>query len=143
MRIHCFILFLFVFSCTAKKEDLTSKVYVLKEIQDSKTANSLHQFPIMAELLVTEEKKSQLNFQLNNKNNFDEYAVGCFEPEMGYRIVEPHKSVKVILISISCARIYIYQNKKKQEYILSQLGRDNFRKLFTENFPEYEAKVLP
>jgi hypothetical protein len=142
-KIYFFILCVFILSCAPKKEKLTSKIYVLKEIQEANHPDSLHKFPIIAELPATEEIILPFNLELDKKNNFDEYAKGCFEPELGLRIIEPNQSIKVILVSIRCARIYIYQNNKKEEYILSQLGKNNFRKLFSKNFPEYEHLILP
>lgn len=142
-KFYFFILFLIILGCVPKKEKLISKIYVLKEIQEVNQANSLHKFPIIAELPATEEVIIQLALQFDNKNNFDEYAKGCFEPELGFRIVEQSQDVKVVLISIKCARVYIYQKNKKQEYTLSPLGQNNFRALFTDSFPEYKNKILP
>jgi len=143
VRALYFILLLFCFCCSTKKEKLISKIYVLKEVQEINHPNSLHKFPIMEEMPTTPEVIKQLNQQLEKKSNFDEFAKGCFEPEFGFRIIDQNKIVKVVLISIKCSRVYVYQNKKKQEYILSQLGQDNFRKIFSENFPQYENKILP
>ncbi len=143
MRTLFFILLLFCFCCSTKKEKLISKIYVLKEIQEINHSNSLHKFPIIEEMPTTAEVITQLNQQLEKKSNFDEFAKGCFEPEFGFRVIDHNKIVKVVLISIKCARVYVYQNKKKQEYILSRLGQDNFRRIFSENFPQYENKILP
>lgn len=135
------ICILFCFGCTPKKKNETSKAFVLKEFQDKRYDYGLHQFPIIAESSITPEVIVQLDKLLADKNNFDEFGKNCFEPILGFQIVQADQSVKSILISIDCARMYIYQNDKKIELILSQLGKDNLRILFVAIFPDFKNKV--
>lgn len=128
--IFCFGLIL---SCSKneKEKDLekikVSKAFLLTPFQDSKVRYSLNRFPIVSEIDFSKEQINQLNLLLENKNNFDDFSKGCFEPELGIRIILPNQTSKSILVSLECARLYIYDNNKKSELSLSQLGIDKFK----------------
>jgi hypothetical protein len=125
-----------VFGCNQKEKENISKAYLLKEFQDSNEINSFHRFPILKEAIFNVDQITKLNQLLENKNNFDEFGKKCFEPEVGFKIIKENKIIKSVLVSMECSQVYIYQNNRKSELFLSQLGKDNFQLFLHEIFLE-------
>lgn len=132
-----FILLIFLGCGKKEREDkLASKFYLLDSYQDSKVERAFYRFPILEEQLLSPANIEKLNQLLADKNNFDEFAGQCFEPQFGLKIMSAEGNVKNILVSLNCSRIYIYQKNKRIDLILSPVGKDKFKQLQSLLFEE-------
>lgn len=132
--IVCIFCFIFFSSCEKNENKNTSMAYRLKEFQDLKERNAFHRFPIVDEVIFTVDHTITFNQLIENKNNFDEFGKQCFEPEFGFKIIQPNRNIKSVLVSLECSRLYIYQDSRKTDYILSPLGKENFQLFFYKIF---------
>ena len=116
------------------KEIPESQAYFLDGFQDKAFFKTFHQFPILEARAFAPISIKQLNELLEDDKNFDGFGAPCFEPNLGFQIVLPDKSIKTILVSIDCSQVFIYENNNKKVNILSPIGKDKFKAFMHQLF---------